>query len=263
VLVPHGMPAGGPLHLQSGDDDRLAVLDHHIKTVAMRHRRVRDCLVYQHMSDCAPLKQAIATLTLAHRLPQADRLYESPFAAQVSEDHRRGGKRRCGHVRRWLHQHHRVEGRRGRGNPHVPTFCDVCFWKCGAIAYVKDGRLWKVEGNPLDPSATAGCARAAPAASVPISTLTGCARHSSERSSGARSNGRVTWDEALGQVAEKMQRIKAEYGPEAMAFFSHGIGGNFLKHTLKAYGSPNIAAPSLRSAAGRVTSASGSRSART
>ena len=33
----------------------------------------------------------------------------------------------------------------------VPTFCDICFWKCGAIAYVKDGRLWKVEGNPEDP----------------------------------------------------------------------------------------------------------------
>ena len=42
-----------------------------------------------------------------------------------------------------------------------------------------------------------------------------------------------------------MQKIKAEYGPEAVALFSHGIGGNFLKHTLKAYGSPNISAPSF------------------
>ena len=33
----------------------------------------------------------------------------------------------------------------------VPTFCDVCFWKCGAIATVRDGRLWKIEGNPEDP----------------------------------------------------------------------------------------------------------------
>jgi thiosulfate reductase / polysulfide reductase chain A len=55
----------------------------------------------------------------------------------------------------------------------------------------------------------------------------------------------VTWDEALGYVADRMQKIKATYGPEAMALFSHGIGGNFLKHTLKAYGSPNIAAPSF------------------
>ena len=55
----------------------------------------------------------------------------------------------------------------------------------------------------------------------------------------------VTWDEALGYVADRMQKIKGQYGPEAMALFSHGIGGNFLKHTLKAYGSQNIAAPSF------------------
>ena len=33
----------------------------------------------------------------------------------------------------------------------VPTFCNVCFWQCGAIASVRDGKLWKIEGNPLDP----------------------------------------------------------------------------------------------------------------
>ena len=39
----------------------------------------------------------------------------------------------------------------GAGVRQVPTFCDICFWKCGAIAYVRDGRLWKIEGNPEDP----------------------------------------------------------------------------------------------------------------
>ena len=33
----------------------------------------------------------------------------------------------------------------------VPTFCDVCFWKCGAIATSATARLWKIEGNPDDP----------------------------------------------------------------------------------------------------------------
>jgi len=54
----------------------------------------------------------------------------------------------------------------------------------------------------------------------------------------------VTWDEAIQHIAERMAKIKAAYGPEAMAFFSHGIGGNFLKHTMAAFGSPNTAAPS-------------------
>ena len=33
----------------------------------------------------------------------------------------------------------------------VPTFCEMCFWRCGGIASLRDGRLWKFEGNPLDP----------------------------------------------------------------------------------------------------------------
>ena len=27
----------------------------------------------------------------------------------------------------------------------------MCFWRCGGIAHVRDGKLWKFEGNPLDP----------------------------------------------------------------------------------------------------------------
>jgi thiosulfate reductase/polysulfide reductase chain A len=38
-----------------------------------------------------------------------------------------------------------------KGIRTVATTCDVCFWKCGLIATVRDGRLWKLEGNPLDP----------------------------------------------------------------------------------------------------------------
>src|SRR5210317_937700 len=38
-----------------------------------------------------------------------------------------------------------------KGIKKIPTYCDLCFWKCGAVAYVRDGKLWKVEGNPEDP----------------------------------------------------------------------------------------------------------------
>src|SRR5512133_2116888 len=33
----------------------------------------------------------------------------------------------------------------------VPTYCEMCFWKCGGVASLRDGKLWKFEGNPLDP----------------------------------------------------------------------------------------------------------------
>jgi len=59
----------------------------------------------------------------------------------------------------------------------------------------------------------------------------------------------VTWDEALTHVAERMQAIKAKYGPRPSLSFPTESAGPSSSHTLKAYGSPNIAAPSLHSVA--------------
>ena len=133
-----------------------------------------------------------------------------------------------------------------KGVRTVPTYCDICFWKCGAIAYVKDGRLWKVEGNPADPLSRGRlCPRGTAGVGAHFDSDRLRAPLVRRQKRGQEEWTAVTWDEALNVVAEKMQRIKATYGPEAMALFAHGIGGTFLKHTIKAYGSPNIAAPSF------------------
>ena len=133
-----------------------------------------------------------------------------------------------------------------KGLRAVPTFCDLCFWKCNAIATVRDGVLWKIEGNPEDPLSrgrlcprgTGGVGAHFDADRLRAPLLRAAVR-------GEERWTEVTWDEALGHVAEKLQRIKAEHGPEAVALFSHGLGGNFLKHTLRAYGVVNVAAPSF------------------
>ena len=54
----------------------------------------------------------------------------------------------------------------------------------------------------------------------------------------------VSWDAALNVVAENFLKIKEEHGPEAVALFSHGYGGGWMKHLFHAWGSPNITAPS-------------------
>lgn len=127
----------------------------------------------------------------------------------------------------------------------VPTFCDLCFWKCGAIATKKNGRLWKIEGNPADPLSRG---RLCPRGTGGVGTYYDADRLRSpllrRKSRGEDEWVEVTWDEALNFIAEKLQKIKLEHGPEAVAFFSHGIGGNFLKHTFKAFGTPNLVAPS-------------------
>jgi thiosulfate reductase/polysulfide reductase chain A len=127
----------------------------------------------------------------------------------------------------------------------VPTFCDLCFWKCAAVAHVKGDRLWKIEGHPDDPLSRGRlCPRGTGGVGAPRDPDRLRAPLMRKGARGREEWVEVTWDEALGYVAERMQKISAEHGPEAVALFSHGIGGTFLKHTLKAFGSPNITAPS-------------------
>ena len=127
----------------------------------------------------------------------------------------------------------------------VPTYCDLCFWKCGAIATKKNGRLWKIEGNPADPLSRG---RLCPRGTGGVGSYYDTDRLRSpllrRKNRGEDEWVEVTWDEALSFIAEKLLKLKAEHGPEALAFFSHGIGGNFLKHTFKAFGTPNLVAPS-------------------
>ena len=127
----------------------------------------------------------------------------------------------------------------------VPTYCDLCFWKCAAIASKKNGQLWKIEGNPADPLSRGRlCPRGTGGVGTYYDTDRLRAPLLRRKNRGDEEWVEVTWDEALNHIAEKLQKIKAEHGPEAVAFFSHGIGGNFLKHTFKAFGTPNQVAPS-------------------
>jgi len=127
----------------------------------------------------------------------------------------------------------------------VATFCDVCFWKCNAVASLKNGRLWKIEGNPDDPLSRGRlCPRGTGGigAHFDRDRLTSPLMRRTTR--GAEEWVEVTWDEALGHIAQKLDTIRKEYGPEAVALFSHGIGGGWFKHLFKAYGTPNMTAPS-------------------
>jgi thiosulfate reductase/polysulfide reductase chain A len=132
-----------------------------------------------------------------------------------------------------------------KGIKKIPTYCDLCFWKCGVMAYVKDGKLWKLEGHPDDPLSNGRlCPRGTGGVGAHFDDerlRTPLIRKSLR---GEEKWVEVTWSEAFDYIAEKMNKIKVEYGPESMALFSHGIGGSFLKHMMHAYGSPNETAPS-------------------
>lgn len=131
------------------------------------------------------------------------------------------------------------------GDYVVPTNCELCFWKCGVLAHVKDGKVTKLQGNPKDPLSRGHlCPRGAGGTGLlydPDRLKTPMVRV------GTRGGDRfeaVSWETALDATAEGLEKIRQKHGPEALALFSHGFGGSWFKHLFKAYGSPNVTAPS-------------------
>lgn len=108
------------------------------------------------------------------------------------------------------------------------TVCNVCCssFYCGLDAYVKDGRIIKVEGaadHPLNHGllCTKGLATREYIYS-PRRIKTPLKR------AGARGEGKfipITWEEAYAEIAAHLNRIKEEDGPEAVAFSAASRSG--------------------------------------
>ncbi len=131
------------------------------------------------------------------------------------------------------------------GERIVATFCELCFWKCGVLAHVRGGRVTKLVGNPIHPLSQG---RLCPRGTGGTGLLYDPDRLKRPlvrvQKRGAQVFEEVSWDDALGKVAEGFEKIRAKYGPEAMALYTHGFGGSWFKHLFHAYGSANVAAPS-------------------
>jgi thiosulfate reductase/polysulfide reductase chain A len=128
----------------------------------------------------------------------------------------------------------------------VPTFCEVCFWNCALIAKVENGKVVKVDGNPLSPRSRGrlcGRGNAALGMLYDPDRLKFPMINTGKR--GAPVWKRATWDEAYGVIAEKMNAVKAKYGVESMALIYHGTGAAHWKHLLHAYGFTSGAAPAF------------------
>ena len=125
-----------------------------------------------------------------------------------------------------------------------PTTCWECSTCCGALATVEGGRVVDYAPNPDHPySKGAFCIkgiRGAPGITYSPNRLL----HPMRRV-GARGEGRwarVTWDEALAEMADRLAQVRQKYGPEAIvgatsgAFFSRSV---ILALALRSMGSPN------------------------
>lgn len=128
----------------------------------------------------------------------------------------------------------------------IATNCEMCFWRCGVLADVADGKVLKVQGNPYHPL-TKGqlCARGN--AGTQLLYDPDRLKYPMIRT-GNRGEGkfrRATWSEALDLFASKLNDLKQKYGPESVAFFPHGVGSGFFATLMKAFGTPNSAEPAF------------------
>ena len=120
----------------------------------------------------------------------------------------------------------------------VPGMCQLCSSVCGIIGYVKDGRLIKVEGNPNDPNSRGYlCARGQAALNHQYhpERLLYPLRRVGKRGEGKWK--RISWDEALAEVAEKLKAVRESGKPEEFAFHQGRLRSkDAVKRFLNAFG---------------------------
>jgi thiosulfate reductase/polysulfide reductase chain A len=148
-------------------------------------------------------------------------------------------------TRWWGLDRDRVDDPGTDGDRVVSTYCELCFWGCGVRAHVRDGRVTKIVGNPEHPlSRGMLCPRGAGGTGLLYDPdrLTQPLVRRQKR--GEDEFAPVSWDDALNEVGEKLLAVRARHGPEALALFTHGSGGAWFKQFMKAWGSPNVGAPS-------------------
>lgn len=116
----------------------------------------------------------------------------------------------------------------GEGATVVRTVCPRnCYCTCGMVVTVEGGRITRIEGDPEN-AATTGhvCLKGI---SYARRVATGDRLlHPMKRQAGG-SFARVSWDEALGDISSRLDRLRREQGPESVLYYdasgSHGALG--------------------------------------
>ncbi|MBW1769192.1 MAG: molybdopterin-dependent oxidoreductase, partial [Deltaproteobacteria bacterium] len=128
------------------------------------------------------------------------------------------------------------------------TSCGLCLAFCGMLVHLKDGKVIKIEGDPQSPQKGFLCIKGL----VADERLYHPDRikHPQKRV-GERGEGkweRISWDEALDTVANKMIELKAAHGAESVAFMIGSAKGYHMESLVgrfaNLFGTPNLAASS-------------------
>lgn len=124
------------------------------------------------------------------------------------------------------------------------TMCDICSpdMHCGINAYIKDGKVIKIEGldgHPVNDGRLCTKGMGNREYIYREDRILAPLRRTGKRGEGKFEQ--ITWEEAYTEIAEKLNKCKAKYGAESVAFYS-GYSKwyrQLLRRLAYAFGSPN------------------------
>lgn len=130
----------------------------------------------------------------------------------------------------------------------VRGYCALCTAHCATIATVENGRVARLDPDPDHPNGGVICikGKAAPELVYHPDRLDHPLRRTRPKGDPNPGWQRVGWDQALGEIAEKLLAIRERYGPQAVALAKGTTSGTsiddaarWLARFLNVFGSPN------------------------
>ena len=135
-----------------------------------------------------------------------------------------------------------------RATRQVPTFCPLCVSRCGATATIAEGAFVALGPDPSHPTGQAVCikGKAAPEIVNHAERLLHPLRRTSPKGAGDPGWQRITWDEALDTIAERLLALARDHGPESVVFGATSPSTSAMSDAIdwvmrlrRAFGSPN------------------------
>jgi anaerobic selenocysteine-containing dehydrogenase len=125
----------------------------------------------------------------------------------------------------------------------ILTDCTLCYHSCGVRVTVEDGKAVKFEGLESHPI---NAGKLCPKGEAALENIYSPQRILHPMKRVKEKWERVTWDQALGEIAEKLLKLRDDFGPATLGVFSGSIGvenlemAGLTQRFKAAFGSPNF-----------------------